>query len=119
MDASGFTTLATHFPDRTVATYDPRGLGRSTRKDGRVEHSPAVQTNDVHALIEALGAGPVEIFAITMSDNGQSRTKPDRRQQPRFRPTGRWPVAAAQYAGLHQTNDRVGITPFGSTNATT
>src|ERR687895_484837 len=63
MDASGFRTLASHFPDRTVVTYDPRGLGRSTRKDGRQDHSPTVQAEDVHALIEALGAGPVEIFA--------------------------------------------------------
>jgi pimeloyl-ACP methyl ester carboxylesterase len=63
MDASGFGALASHFPDRTVVTYDPRGLGRSTRRDGRVDHSPTVQANDVHALIEALGAGPVEMFA--------------------------------------------------------
>jgi pimeloyl-ACP methyl ester carboxylesterase len=63
MDASGFATLASHFPDRTVVTYDPRGLGRSTRKDGRSDHSPTVQANDVHAVIEALGAGPVEMFA--------------------------------------------------------
>jgi pimeloyl-ACP methyl ester carboxylesterase len=63
MDASGFATLASHFPDRTVVTYDPRGLGRSTRKDGRVENEPTVQAEDVHAVIEALGAGPVEIFA--------------------------------------------------------
>jgi pimeloyl-ACP methyl ester carboxylesterase len=63
MDASGFTTLASYFPDRTVVTYDPRGLGRSTRKDGRTDHDPAVQAQDVHALIEALGAGPVEMFA--------------------------------------------------------
>src|SRR2546422_8605821 len=63
MDASGFSTLASHFPDRTVVTYDPRGLGRSIRKDGRVDHSPTVQANDVHAVIEAFGAGPVEIFA--------------------------------------------------------
>jgi hypothetical protein len=40
MDASGFATLASHFPDRTVVTYDPRGLGRSVRKDGRVDHAP-------------------------------------------------------------------------------
>jgi pimeloyl-ACP methyl ester carboxylesterase len=63
MDAGGFATLASHFPDRTVVTYDPRGLGRSTRKDGRVDHSPTVQAEDVHAIIEALGAGPVEMFA--------------------------------------------------------
>ena len=63
MTASGFDTLASHFPDCTVVTYDPRGLGRSTRKDGRVDNSPTVQANDVHALIEALGAGAVEMFA--------------------------------------------------------
>ena len=63
MDAGGFATLASYFPDRTVVTYDPRGLGRSTRKDGRVDNSPTVQAKDVHAVIEALGAGPVDIFA--------------------------------------------------------
>ena len=62
MTAEGFATLASHLPDRTVVTYDPRGLGRSTRKDGRVDNSPTVQANDVHALIDALG-GPVEMFA--------------------------------------------------------
>jgi pimeloyl-ACP methyl ester carboxylesterase len=63
MEASGFRTLASHFPDRTVVTYDPRGLGRSTRKDGRVDNSPTTQAGDVHALVAALGAGPVELFA--------------------------------------------------------
>ncbi|WP_328502599.1 alpha/beta hydrolase [Streptomyces sp. NBC_00457] len=63
MDASGFGVLASHFPDRTVITYDPRGLGRSTRRDGRVDHVPQIQAADVHAVIEALGAGPVEMFA--------------------------------------------------------
>ena len=63
MDASGFRTLASHFPDRTVVTYDPRGLGRSIRKDGRVDNAPTVQAGDVHAVIEALGVGPVDMFA--------------------------------------------------------
>jgi pimeloyl-ACP methyl ester carboxylesterase len=63
MDASGFTTLISHMPDRTAVTYDPRGLGRSTRSDGRTDNTPAVQAQDVHAIIEALGAGPVEMFA--------------------------------------------------------
>jgi pimeloyl-ACP methyl ester carboxylesterase len=62
MGASGFGALASHFPDRTVVTYDPRGLGRSTRRDGRDDNSPTVQANDVHGVIEALGAGPVELF---------------------------------------------------------
>lgn len=63
MDASGFATLASYLPDRTVVTYDPRGLGRSRRKDGRVDHVPTVQAADVHTIIQALGAGPVEMFA--------------------------------------------------------
>lgn len=63
MDASGFATLASFFPDRTVVTYDPRGLGRSVRKDGRVDQAAPVQAQDVHAVIDALGAGPVEMFA--------------------------------------------------------
>jgi pimeloyl-ACP methyl ester carboxylesterase len=63
MTADGFGTLASLFPDRTVITYDPRGLGRSSRSDGRVDNSPTVQASDVHALIEALGTGPVEMFA--------------------------------------------------------
>ncbi|MFI9317828.1 alpha/beta fold hydrolase [Streptomyces althioticus] len=63
MDATGFATLAARFPERTVVTYDPRGLGRSVRKDGRTDHTPRTQADDVHAVIEALGAGPVEMFA--------------------------------------------------------
>ena len=63
MTADGFATLASYFPDRTVVTYDPRGLGRSTRSDGRVDNTPTVQADDVHAVIEALGAGPVDMFA--------------------------------------------------------
>jgi pimeloyl-ACP methyl ester carboxylesterase len=63
MDAGGFSTLASFFPDRTVITYDPRGIGRSIRKDRRSDHSPTVQAEDVHAVITALGVGPVEMFA--------------------------------------------------------
>jgi pimeloyl-ACP methyl ester carboxylesterase len=63
MTAGGFDTLASCFPDRTVVTYDPRGLGRSARKDGRVDNAPTVQAADVHAVIAALGVGPIEMFA--------------------------------------------------------
>jgi pimeloyl-ACP methyl ester carboxylesterase len=63
MGASGFATLASHFSERTVVTYDPRGLGRSVRKDGRTDHVPEQNAEDLHHIIEALGAGPVEMFA--------------------------------------------------------
>ncbi|WP_182111297.1 MULTISPECIES: alpha/beta fold hydrolase [unclassified Actinotalea] len=62
MDASGFGTLASYFPDRTVITYDPRGLGRSVRSDGSVEQRPEQQADDLHRLVAALGAGPVDLF---------------------------------------------------------
>jgi pimeloyl-ACP methyl ester carboxylesterase len=63
MDATGFRALVSLFPDRTVITYDPRGIGRSKRKDGRVDSVPEIQAEDVHAVIETLGANPVELFA--------------------------------------------------------
>ncbi|GAA4115358.1 alpha/beta hydrolase [Knoellia locipacati] len=64
MCADGFEALAREFPDRTVVTYDPRGLGRSTtRRDGRDDQTPQDQAADLHALVEHLGAGPVDVFA--------------------------------------------------------
>jgi pimeloyl-ACP methyl ester carboxylesterase len=62
MEAGGFSTLASFFPERTVVTYDPRGLGRSVRKDGREDHLPTTQAGDLHGVIQALGAGPVQVF---------------------------------------------------------
>jgi hypothetical protein len=50
MAASGFDTLASHFPERAVVTYDPRGIGRSIRKDSRVDHVPTVQADDGTSL---------------------------------------------------------------------
>lgn len=63
MEASGFQAQVKLFGDRTVVTYDPRGLGRSTRKDGGVTNEPETQAEDIHAIIAALGAGPVDMFA--------------------------------------------------------
>lgn len=63
MDATGFGTLAGHFTDRTVVTYDPRGVERSTRTDGVAESTPDMHADDLHRLIAALGAGPVDLFA--------------------------------------------------------
>ena len=63
MGATGFGTLAGHFTDRTVVTYDPRGAERSQRTDDAAETTPDEHADDLHRLIAALGAGPVEIFA--------------------------------------------------------
>src|SRR4030095_15728808 len=62
MDASGFAVLASLFPDRTVITYDPRGLGRSTRKDGRIDNAPTVQAGDGHGIIDARCRARVEVL---------------------------------------------------------
>jgi pimeloyl-ACP methyl ester carboxylesterase len=63
MGAAGFGTLAGHFTDRTVVTYDPRGAERSRRTDEATESTPAEHADDLYRLIRALDAGPVDIFA--------------------------------------------------------
>ena len=63
MGASGFATLAGHFSDRTVVTYDPRGVGRSPRADGVTGATPDEHAEDLHRLISELDAAPVDIFA--------------------------------------------------------
>jgi pimeloyl-ACP methyl ester carboxylesterase len=63
MDASGFASLAEHFQDRTVVTYDPRGVGRSKRTDAASESTPEQHADDLHRLISALRGAPVDVFA--------------------------------------------------------
>ncbi len=63
MGAGGFATLASHFPDRTVVTYDPRGVERSTKADPASPSSPDEHADDLHRLIAELGPGPVDLFA--------------------------------------------------------
>jgi pimeloyl-ACP methyl ester carboxylesterase len=63
MGASGFPTLASQFADRTVVTYDPRGVERSVRTGEITELSPDDHAADLAALIEHLDVGPVDLFA--------------------------------------------------------
>ena len=56
MGAAGFVTLAGHFTDRTVATYDPRGAGRSKRTDGALRSTTEEHADDLHRLIAAADA---------------------------------------------------------------
>jgi pimeloyl-ACP methyl ester carboxylesterase len=65
MDAAGFVTLASHFPDRTVVTYDPRGTARSEKTDGADTSTPEQHADDIHRVIEAVGRGPVDLFATS------------------------------------------------------
>jgi pimeloyl-ACP methyl ester carboxylesterase len=63
MGAAGFGTLAGFFPDRTVVTYDPRGVERSHRTDGAPTTTPEEHADDLSRLIAAIDAGPVDLFA--------------------------------------------------------
>jgi pimeloyl-ACP methyl ester carboxylesterase len=63
MGASGFATLAHHFADRTVATYDPRGVERSQKSDPTSPSTPAEHADDLHRVIQALDAGQLDLFA--------------------------------------------------------
>jgi pimeloyl-ACP methyl ester carboxylesterase len=63
MAAAGFGTLAGYFADRTVITCDPRGSERSRRTDGAATSTPEEHGDDLHRIIAAVGAGPVDLFA--------------------------------------------------------
>jgi pimeloyl-ACP methyl ester carboxylesterase len=64
MDARGFASLASHFPDRTVLTYDPRGVSRSEKSNGG-KSTPDQHADDLHRIIAAVGKGPVDLFATS------------------------------------------------------
>lgn len=63
MGAAGFASLAAHFTDRTVVTYDPRGAERSPKADPASPSTPDEHAADLHRVIETVGRGPVDLFA--------------------------------------------------------
>jgi pimeloyl-ACP methyl ester carboxylesterase len=63
MAAAGFGTLAGHFTDRTVVTYDPRGVERSTKAEAAAHPTPDDHADDMRRLIDVVGGGPVDVFA--------------------------------------------------------
>ena len=63
MGAAGFGTLAGHFTDRTVVTYDPRGSERSQLTEPMTPPTPEQHAGDMHGIIQDLGGGPVDLFA--------------------------------------------------------
>jgi pimeloyl-ACP methyl ester carboxylesterase len=63
MAAAGFGTLASHFTDRTVITYDPRGSERSELAEPTKPPTPEDHADDLHRIIQEVGAGPVDLFA--------------------------------------------------------
>jgi len=66
MGAGGFVTLASHFPDRTIVTYDPRGVERSVKADPSSPSTPDQHADDLHLILAEVmadGAGSVDLFA--------------------------------------------------------
>jgi len=61
MGASGFAQLVSHFGDRIVITYDPRGMDRSTRTPGS-ELTAETHAEDYHRVTEAVALAPVDAF---------------------------------------------------------
>ena len=62
MDSTGFAGLASALAGAyTVVTYDPRGIGNSSREDSSQDVTPEQQAGDVHHLLTALGA-PAHVF---------------------------------------------------------
>jgi clorobiocin/coumermycin A biosynthesis protein CloN7/CouN7 len=63
MDSTGFAGLASALTDSyTVVTYDPRGIGNSSREDTSTEVTPEQQADDVDRLLSALGGEPAYVF---------------------------------------------------------
>lgn len=60
MEAAAFGPMANLVTDRPVVTYDPRGAGRNPT--GTSELTPEQHAEDLHRVISALGAGPVDVF---------------------------------------------------------
>jgi pimeloyl-ACP methyl ester carboxylesterase len=120
MGAAGFGTLAGHFTDRTVVTYDPRGAGRSVRTDAAAETTPDEHADDLHRLINALDAGPVDIFAssggavnalaLVARHPRQVRTLVAHEPPAAQELPDREPVLAAN-VDIHQTYQRAGFGP--------
>ncbi len=120
MGASGFVTLASHFTDRTVVTYDPRGADRSKRTDGATETTPDEHADDLHRLIAALDAGPVDLFAssggavnalaLVAKHPEQVRTLVAHEPPASQELPDREPVLAA-CVDIHQTYQRSGFGP--------
>ncbi len=63
MDSTGFGTLAGLLDDRVLVLVDPRNTGRSTREDPTAAVTPEQHADDLHAVVAALGSGPVDAFA--------------------------------------------------------
>ncbi|NYE37291.1 pimeloyl-ACP methyl ester carboxylesterase [Nocardioides cavernae] len=67
MDSVGFGSLVQGLAPtgRVLVLTDPRNVGRSTRDDATAAVTPQQHAEDLHALIDSLGVGPVDFFATS------------------------------------------------------
>src|ERR1700730_5256787 len=73
MDSTGFTGLASALArDYTVVTYDPRGIGGSSREDTTQDVTPEQQADDVRRLLSALGGEPADVFGSSGGGGGRA-----------------------------------------------
>ncbi|HEX6151450.1 alpha/beta hydrolase [Nocardioides sp.] len=63
MDAASFTPLAELLAaDHTVLTSDPRGISRSTVRDGNRDVTPEMRADDLAALLRHIDVGRATVF---------------------------------------------------------
>jgi len=119
MGASGFAQLLGHLGDRTVITYDPRGVERSTRVPG-TELTVQVHAEDYHRVVQAADLGQVDAFGssggalcglhwvVAHSDDVHTFVA---HEPPALTLLEDGPVAIAAYADIVATYQRQGFGP--------
>lgn len=66
MDASGFAPIVPLLAaDRTVVTYDPRGVARSSVTDADAQVSPETLADDLHRLLAEVTGDPADVLATS------------------------------------------------------
>ncbi len=69
MGSTGFGSLVAGLESggagRVLVLTDPRNVGRSTCDDDTAAVTPEQHAEDLHAVVEALGVGPVDLFATS------------------------------------------------------
>src|SRR5919106_31137 len=120
MAASGFASLAEHFGDRTVVTYDPRGVNRSESETLAGNSAPDDRAEDLHRLIDALGGEPVDLFASSGGAVNALALVAEHPEQVRTLVAHEPPAASllpdreqasAAITGIHETYVRDGVGP--------
>lgn len=63
MGASGFAALVAEITDRSVVTYDPRGVERSKKDDPSTHNTAEQHAADLQRIVDEIGVEQVDVFA--------------------------------------------------------